>query len=241
MPPLRIRLLRPPRLRRCDLRIIEPMQHSLHDVRLDVGGFDRGLAATGKAGPFGAVVAALPTSTRPRDQLLPAVAANKQAAEQVFPRGLVRPPCRVGKKGADLPVLGRRDDRGPLSLRHDLAVALTLAADPGRAEYPPKRLRRPLPTSRRRDLAVVEADRDRTQRLPSKEPVRALLHDRRFRRAQLAAVGFVAVRSAAATRHLPRQRELLMLAANPAALVVALFLCHRTADTSLELPIGIGK
>src|SRR5207237_4627932 len=51
----------------------------------------------------------------------------------------------------------------------------------------------------------------------------------------------VAVGSAAAARHLALGRKLLMLARNPAALIVALLLRYRAHDSRMELPVRVGK
>src|SRR5206468_3180051 len=109
-----------------------------------------------------------------------------------------------------------------LRRRDDLAVVRALAGDPRRSEHPPKRLRRPAATRRGGDRSRVQVAGDRAQRLAGAEASRALPHDRGLGRAELALVGLVAVGAAATAGDLAAQGQLLMLAADPLALVVAL-------------------
>src|SRR5581483_10998503 len=196
---------------------VEPDQDSLGHEGLDLVGVDVGLAAAREAVTLGAGIAALAGVPRTRNQPLPAMAADEQAAEQVAPAALVRPPFRVGEQRPDLRAVGLADDRGPHRLRDDLAVVHALAADARRGEHPPKALRRPGAAARRRDAALVQITHDRPHRLTRQQPLRALTHDHRLRSPHGDLVGFVAVRPAAATGDAAVDCDLFVLSADPLA------------------------
>ena len=130
---------------------------------------------------------------------------------------------------------------GHSAVRDDLAAVLALAADPGRHQHPPQRLRLPLRARHRRDAALVQVGADRPQGLAGQQAPGALAHDHRFRLAHRPPVGLVPVRPRPSARDLARLRQLLVLAPDPPALVVALLPRHGSEDTSEELAVMGGE
>src|SRR6266576_2493736 len=114
---------------------------------------------------------------------------------------------------------------------------LALAADPGRHQHSPQRLRRPLLSARRRGPSLVQVDTNRAQRVAGQNAPRALADHCSLLGPDRSLVGFVAIRPAAAARHLAGAREFLVLASDAAALVVAFLARHGTSDPRKQLPL----
>ncbi len=120
-----------------------------------------------------------------------------------------------------LGAVAKKDCR-PLRRGDDLALVLTLTADPRRPKHPRQALRRPPTATRRRHAARVQIGGDRAHRLTRKQALRALLDHCRLSRSHRQLVRLVAIGPATATGDLAVDRQLLVLAPDAAALVVAL-------------------
>ena len=86
------------------------------------------MAAATQSRAFRAGIASLPARAGTGDHRLATQAASQEAGQEVAAGALVRAPGRVGERRPDRGALGRGDDLGPLSRRHDLALVLALPA-----------------------------------------------------------------------------------------------------------------
>ena len=111
-------------------------------------------------------------------------------------------------------------------------------ADPRRPQHPPQRLRLPPPpvaVGTPRSFRSVQIERSASP--ASNRPAHSRIDRRPPTARTVALVRLVPVRAGAAAGDLPGLGQLLVLAPDPAALVVALLLRHSPEDTSQELTV----
>jgi len=202
------------------------MEGGLHDERLKVVGEDGGAAAAGETGASVADVPALAVAAGTADHLVAARGTVHQPGEEVAPRRAVGGAVGVAQDGAQSLGLLGLDDGLPLRLAHQLSQVLALPTEPVGHEHVSERLDLPRRTRDRAHLAVSQVRDERAEAVAPEDSVGELADDGCLRRIDGAAVGLVAVRARPAASYLAVLRELLVLALDAAALVVALLSGH---------------